>query len=204
MHHLFEVFPAPAAPKIVHQERAAVGQVSSQGADLRVAQFHPLGMRHENEGKLSQRRVGQFQNAAIGVGSQGGEQLEAGGEIEVGVGIVVDPAQPARSARGGFKNDAGEDEHVLLKAGRVGPRRQIDAVGRRFARGADGFLVDPFATLGLDEGAEVPGAKTAIEPELRGAQAGPERRGQSQKRNSSRGRHDSVLGNIPRLATVAS
>jgi len=56
--------------------------------------------------------------------------LQACRQIQIGVGVIVDPAQPGGAARRGFENNSGEREDVLLKPGTVAPNRKVNAVRR--------------------------------------------------------------------------
>lgn len=189
LHHVLEMGPAAVSPKIVHQESSSVSEIVSQRGDFRVAEFHAFGVRHKDKWVISQRRIGEFQNAAVGIGPEGGELLEARGEVQIGIRVIVDPAKPAWAAGLGFKDNAGEHEDILRKAGRIGPDGQIDAVGSRFARGPDSVLIDPFVTLSLYHRAGIAAPGSLAKPELRGAHTCEEQQSSRQENRSGRCGH---------------
>lgn len=193
-HMVFAGLPGAVAPEIVEEEDAAVEEVLAESAGFVVVEVHAFGVREEDEGVLGEVGVGEADDAAVGVGGEGGHLLETPGEVEVGVGVVVDPAEPAGAVKAVAVKYAGEGEGVLLEAGGVGPDGGVGAVIGGFAGGADSVFVDEFAAFGADERAGIvlapeAAAATTTAAELCEAKAEREKHDGDGKEDSSRGAH---------------
>src|SRR5438128_3955590 len=104
-------------------------------------------MLHVKERELVYCRVRELQDTSVWISPDRGQLLEAVGEVQVRIGIIHPPAQPAppspvRIRIGiGFENDPGEGEHILLKTRCISPLWSASAVGFRLASGAKFVLV---------------------------------------------------------------
>src|SRR5438045_5276284 len=134
-----KTIPLERTPEVVHEQGATSEQIGAQRSDFSVAQAHVTRMFHVKERVLVYGRVREFQDTGIGISFDRGQLLEAVGEVQIGIGIIHPPAQPAPPAPVrirvgiGLENDPCESEHVVLEAWWVSPLSTRSAVAAPLA-----------------------------------------------------------------------
>lgn len=117
-------FPFVAAPEVVHEDEAAIEHVVAEDAPLFVADVHVSGFGYIEEGVMAELVGVDVENDGIGADLDGGELMEAVGEIEVGLGVIGCPAQATAEGVA----ETGEGEDIVREVGVEIPHRGIVTV----------------------------------------------------------------------------
>src|SRR5262245_19945565 len=89
-----KTIPFPRAPKIIYEERAAAGQILTEGHDFFITQAHVTRVLQIKKRIIEQRRISQLQHAAIRIGPDRGQLLKTIREVQIRVWIIHPPAKP--------------------------------------------------------------------------------------------------------------
>ena len=91
--------------------------------------------------------------------------MQTKGEIQIAVGIIVEPAHEGATPRR-LEQNTRIGENILLESCGIGPVRCFANLGRRFTGGADGVFIHPVAAFSPHIGTGIIAPEHATAPPL--------------------------------------